>query len=249
MNTEVISVFPETSLAEATRLLLVHGLTGMPVVDRDNSVLGILTEYDLINKDSAIHLPTLQKVLKGFAAHDHLETQPDVQKVLSLMVKDVMNSDPLLFQGEATIEEVIATFRAHHRVNPVPVVDKNKKVIGIVSRADVLKIFKRLPGTVGGTTGLFRKENDEVRMAHNAVDRAFQSLEKDYVLVDSLVEAGHKWLEEHQVFVRAVMEAVGMSRDFYQMLDTIAARICESSGWVLGEIWVPSEDKKRVQLF
>lgn len=147
MAKEVISVYPEMPLAEATKILAAHHFDGVPVVDHENTLVGILTEYDLISKGSAIHLPTFQLILKNLQIFkkDRQLFEGEARELLSLTVKDVMNNDPLTLSEDATFEETVIAFRDHHRVNPIPVIDKNRKVIGVVSRFDILKPLQALP--------------------------------------------------------------------------------------------------------
>ena len=146
MTREVVSVHPETSVFEAHDLIAKHNVDGVPVVDAENKLAGILTEYDLIVKGSSLHLPTFQKILAELPVYrkDRSQFQNEVKELQDLKVKDVMNSDPLTLRDDAPFEKVVAEFRDHHRVNPIPVIDKNKKVVGVVSRYDVLKIFTLL---------------------------------------------------------------------------------------------------------
>ena len=51
------------------------------------------------------------------------------KELSSLKVSDVMNKEPLVLNEDATFEEVIASFVAHHKVNPIPIVDKNNRVV------------------------------------------------------------------------------------------------------------------------
>lgn len=146
MNTNVISVHPETPLVEAAQILAEHSFDGVPVVDGGGTLVGIVTEYDLISKGSAIHLPTFQMILQNLPVFrkDRSQFEEEVKKVSSLLVKDVMNDDPLTLHHDATFEEAVMAFRDHHRVNPIPVIDKDRKVIGVVSRFDVLKPLQEL---------------------------------------------------------------------------------------------------------
>lgn len=141
MTKEVISVSPGMPLIDAARLLAEHNFDGMPVVDAENKLVGILTEYDLISKSTLIHFPTFQKIIKnlGVYSKDKSHFQKDFAEIAALTVKDVMNSDPLTLPEEASYENAVQAFRDHHRVNPIPVIDKDRKVIGVVSRFDVLK--------------------------------------------------------------------------------------------------------------
>ncbi len=146
MTRKVVSVAPETSLVEAANILAEHSFDGVPVVDSKNKLVGIITEYDLIEKSSDIHLPTFQKILQNLKVlrSDRSEFEKEVKKVSSLTVEDVMNPEPLTLSDTASFEEVVRAFKEHHRVNPIPIVDKSEKVVGVVSRFDVLKPLRSL---------------------------------------------------------------------------------------------------------
>src|SRR3989344_2132776 len=146
MVKNVISVGPETALIKAAQIIMEHGFDGVPVVDEENKLVGILTDYDLIEKSSSIHLPTFQKILENLKVlkQDSSEFQKEVREVSALKVRDVMNNDPLTLEPETSFEEMVKAFREHQRVNPIPVIDKNKKVVGVVSRFDVLKPLQAL---------------------------------------------------------------------------------------------------------
>jgi CBS domain-containing protein len=141
MTKEAISVSPETTLLEAAKIITDHKFNGVPVVDKEGALVGIVTEHDLISGASGIHLPTLQTVLTNLPvfSKDKAEFSKDVSNVMKLVVKDVMNKDPLTLLVTATYEETVKTFQAHHAVNPIPVIDSTRKLVGVVSRYDVLK--------------------------------------------------------------------------------------------------------------
>ncbi len=147
-----ITVLPETSLLDVSRILAEHNFDGVPVVDGANKLVGIITEYDLISKSSSLHLPTLQKVLQNLLIFekDRPHLKEEIGILSSLKAADVMNNDPLYFREDTTYEEAVMIFREHHRVNPVPVVDSQERVVGVVSRFDVLKPFYLLMGRPQG---------------------------------------------------------------------------------------------------
>jgi len=141
MTREVISVSPEMSVFEAHEIITSNNLDGAPVIDGQNRLVGILTEYDLIVKGPSLHLPTFQKLLSSVKLYKENSNglKSDLEKLRELKVKDVMNADPLTLLDTTPFEEVVVAFRDHHRVNPIPVINNNKRVVGVVSRFDVLK--------------------------------------------------------------------------------------------------------------
>src|SRR3989338_2257023 len=116
MTKEVVSVFPETSLLEAAKILYNNRFTGMPVIDQNGILVGIITEYDLISMESETltHIPTLQKIFQTIPSGEGHEKE--IEKLFLLKVEDVMNPDPLVLSGDATFEETVNIFKEHHRV-------------------------------------------------------------------------------------------------------------------------------------
>lgn len=147
MTKDVVAVHPETSLLDVAKVLAERNFDGVPVVAEDNKLVGIVTEYDLINKTSAVHLPTLQVVLRNLPQFKKEEAHFQ-QEILSLKVSDIMNKEPITLTPEAPYDDVIKIFKDHHKVNPIPVIDKDGKVIGVVSRFDVLRPFHVLEGVM-----------------------------------------------------------------------------------------------------
>ena len=145
MQTRIVTVRPETPVVSATRLLYLNDLKGVPVVDENQKVVGIFTEYDLIAKGSSIHLPVFLKLVLAFDVYRKENTliREDLEKLLSLQVKEVMNHEPLVLHPETAIDEAIKTFETHHRVDPIPIVDGAGKLVGVIRRADIVKLYAR----------------------------------------------------------------------------------------------------------
>ncbi len=112
MTFPVVTVSSDKTLIEAIRLLLRFHISGLPVVDAEGGLEGILSELDILNF-----------TLSGNAG------------VTS--VAEVMSRDIVTFPPDAAIEQAINTF-AEKRIRRVPVVSGGK-VVGIVSRRDVLR--------------------------------------------------------------------------------------------------------------
>ena len=145
MTKEVVSVNVDTTLLDVAKLISEHNFDGVPVIDNENNLVGIVTEYDLLNKTSAVHLPTLQIILKNIPQFkkDQAHFQ---EEIINLKVRDIMNKEPLTIQEDATYEEVLKLFKEHHKVNPIPVLNAKNKMVGVISRFDVLRPFHVIQG-------------------------------------------------------------------------------------------------------
>lgn len=177
MTSEVVSVTPETPLVKAVEIILEKDFSGLPVVDKNNVLLGIVTDYDLILKGSAIHLPTFLQLLKEFQVYkkDASLIRGDIQKILEMKVGDVMNTDPLVLFDDSTINDALNAFGQHHRVNPIPILDREHKLVGIISRLDMLKLY-------GAPSVNFERHATKREIDAN-VNRFLSDFENNFVLV------------------------------------------------------------------
>jgi CBS domain-containing protein len=144
MTTDIITVTPATSIMEVTKIFAEKHLNGLPVVDADKKLVGLITEYNLITAESILNLPALEKISKDSQSplHELEYLSAQVKKTASLTVGDIMEKAPMTLSYDDTFEIALETLIKHHRVNPLPVVDKDKKLVGVVSRYDLLKLLK-----------------------------------------------------------------------------------------------------------
>lgn len=143
MTKDVISVTIDTSVSEAANLLFDHNLTGMPVVDEDRHVIGMITEYDLLSRGEHIHIPSYMKLLSAFKiAGDKRAIKQEIDKILSLKASDIMTHPVVTVSPDTEVTEAARIFADEH-INPLPVVDEHGILVGIVSRADIVKLFKK----------------------------------------------------------------------------------------------------------
>jgi len=121
MTTDVISVTRHTPVREAGELLIRHQITGMPVVDDEELLVGIISEKDLLR-----------------LLHTH-EAEKDKT------VEDFMTAPAIFFQENESLEDICDLMMANQfRRVPVTSASRKRQVVGIVSRPDVLKYIIRL---------------------------------------------------------------------------------------------------------
>lgn len=135
MTSPVITVSPQTPVKEVARLLLTHHISGAPVVS-DGKLVGIVTEADLLYKE---HPEPLEGGLLRLLRRGQLAEAE--RKAEGLVARDVMTS-PVVTVTEDTPLREVASLMARRQINRVPVV-RDDQVVGIVSRADVLRALVR----------------------------------------------------------------------------------------------------------
>lgn len=142
MTKKVLSVKPTDTVNAVADVLAEHHFTGVPVVDDEGKLLGTISERDFIASDSKIYLPTYIKLLTefDFIKHDEKRLSPAVQNIINATAADIMNPEPVTASADMDIESLAKLF-GEKRVNPIPVVDSDNKLIGIISRSDLIKLF------------------------------------------------------------------------------------------------------------
>jgi CBS domain-containing protein len=144
MTLAAITVRPDDSIVRAADLMLLHHFDGLPVVDENNILLGLVTGQNLIAQKTNIHLPTVLALLKSFDLYrrDKKFAQNALDKVLSLKVSDVMSTEPpLLYEGE-TVDGAIMHLSKIHGVNPTSIVTESRKLLGVITRTDIFKLYQ-----------------------------------------------------------------------------------------------------------
>ncbi len=139
MTKKVISVKAETPVKEIASLLCKHDFKGVPVVDDQQKVIGIITECDLILQNAKLHLPTFIQILDGVFPFGKHETEEELRRIVGAVARDVMTKEPVCVSPDMPVEE-IASLMWERKVNPVPVT-VDDKLIGIVSRADIVNLL------------------------------------------------------------------------------------------------------------
>lgn len=135
MTSDVVTVRPGTPLREAAVLLATKKISGLPVVDDDGHVVGVLSEADILVKAGGA---TRGHRLLGWL----LESDVDLEdKIAARTVGDAMSAPALTIEADRRVHEA-AKLMAAEGVNRLPVVEKDR-LVGIITRADVVRAFAR----------------------------------------------------------------------------------------------------------
>jgi CBS domain-containing protein len=134
MTAPVLSVAPDTTIGEISKLLLERGISAVPVLDGDGKLVGIVSEGDLVWRlEPGRHRPSWWLAL----LNDEDKQARDYTKSHSRRAADVMTRRVVSVDEFATLGS-IATLLEKHHIKRVPVL-RDGRVIGIVSRANLLQ--------------------------------------------------------------------------------------------------------------
>ena len=143
MTTEIISVGPDTSVQALAALLSERGISGVPVVDAENRVVGIVSEGDVLHRVETGTERRLERRTRGRrswwldAVASDRELARDYVKSHARTVRDIMTRDVVSISDTAELAD-IAMLLETKRIKRVPVV-RDGKLVGIVSRANLVR--------------------------------------------------------------------------------------------------------------
>jgi CBS domain-containing protein len=141
MTREVVAADPDTTVNLVARLMAGKAISGVPVVE-DGRVVGIVTELDLIVRNTRLEPPAFFQLLD---ARIPLETpghyRERLRHMLGTLARDVMTEKVVTIGPDEDLE-ALAELMVKQHVNPVPVVEEGR-LVGIVARSDIIAMMAR----------------------------------------------------------------------------------------------------------
>ncbi len=168
MVTDVATVRTDTPFKGVAVLLASWNISGAPVVDEDDHVLGVVSQGDLLQHE---------------APHGRLGNRQVKRKAGAAFVSDLMTTPAVTVRQDDDIT-VAAKLLEEHHFHRLPVVDDEGKLVGVVSRSDLLRVFLR-------TDGEIREEvRDEVILREMSIDPAtlYVAVHNGIVTLNGVVE-------------------------------------------------------------
>ena len=138
MTTDLITVTPDMDIARAAKILLDNRVNGAPVVDKDQRLIGILCQSDLISQQKKLPIPTLFTFLDGVIQLPSMkQIEKQVSKIAALTVAEAMTPNPITVSPDTNLETV-AALMVDHNLHTLPVVEESR-LVGIIGKEDVLR--------------------------------------------------------------------------------------------------------------
>lgn len=138
MTTEVVTVEPGTSVSEVARLMVAHDISGIPVVE-GGVLVGIVTEVDVVSREIDVDPPAYGTFLDAIFRLPWDRSDEELRRVLASTAGELMSRDLKTIAPDAPIRDA-ANLMFKQEVNPLPVVDVDGSLVGIVSRSDIVRL-------------------------------------------------------------------------------------------------------------
>jgi CBS domain-containing protein len=142
MATPVVSVSKEQTLKDVIELLAKHRFSGVPVVDDGGVVVGILSDTDIVRYSHRTNVIPFSDLSGWISPYTDISDLASLRKGIDLLsktrVSQVMTKKVYTAFPDTTVPE-IARMMSRRNINRVPVVDGEGKLLGIVTRADLVR--------------------------------------------------------------------------------------------------------------
>ncbi len=134
MTADVVAVHPDTPVAEVAAAMGQHGVSGVPVVEADRRVVGVVSEKDFLSRMGVSEPRNFMSLVAGC-----LKTKGCVALPIKRAVaRDLMSAPAVTVTPETTVR-TIAALLTDRGINRVAVTDPEGRLLGLVSRGDIIK--------------------------------------------------------------------------------------------------------------
>ncbi|MCC7021683.1 MAG: CBS domain-containing protein [Thermomicrobiales bacterium] len=152
MRREVPVAAPDTTIAELARMMVEHRVPGVPVL-RNDELIGIVTEADLIQREATVDAPSVISILDAIIVADAgTPFEEELRRVVATTAGELMSSPVISIRDIATLTE-LATLMLQKRINPIPVIDESRHIVGLATRTGIVEIIARLESGAAGPAG------------------------------------------------------------------------------------------------
>ena len=141
MTADPITVSPQTSLQEAIQILAEKKVGGLPVVDEQGTLVGVISETDLTWQATGVDAPPYVMFLDSVIyLQNPLKHNEEVHKALGQTVEDAMSDRPVTIKADRLVREA-AKLMHEKKLRRLPVVDEQSKLVGIITQGDVIRMM------------------------------------------------------------------------------------------------------------
>lgn len=141
MTTDVITVSPETSLQSAIQILAERDISGLPVIDNQGNLVGVISETDLTWQATGVDTPPYIMLLDSVIyLQNPTKHNQEIHKALGQTVGEAMSNQPITVGQNQLVREA-ARIMHDKKVRRLPVIDEESNLVGMITQGDVIKMM------------------------------------------------------------------------------------------------------------
>lgn len=146
MTAPAISVRPETKLEEVVNVMAEHNISGVPVIDAEGLVVGIISETDIVKYAGKTQVVRFLSPSGWICPYDERTAGMMYRKGFELLAStavEAVMTRKVITAGEDSTGLEIARIMSRRRINRIPVVDGDGRLLGLITRADLVRSFAK----------------------------------------------------------------------------------------------------------
>ncbi|GAB4537724.1 MAG: CBS domain-containing protein [Pleurocapsa sp.] len=141
MTANPVAVNPQTPLQEAIKILAEKKISGLPVTDEQNKLVGVISESDLMWQETGVETPPYIMFLDSVIyLQNPARHNKEIHKALGQTVAEVMSDRPVTIKSHQSVKEA-ARIMHEKKIRRLPVIDEESKLIGIITQGDVIRMM------------------------------------------------------------------------------------------------------------
>ena len=139
MTRDVVTVKKDMSVKELAQLLSDKKISGVPVIDDQDNLVGVVTENDLIDQAKKIHIPTVMALFDSFVFLENPDRlEKDLKKMSASTVGNICSSKVFTAKTDTPIDE-LATIMSEKKMHTLPVLNNEGNLAGVIGKSDIIR--------------------------------------------------------------------------------------------------------------
>lgn len=138
MTRKVITISPKLELKEAAMVFVENNISGAPVVDENNRLVGIITEGDLVRQQKPVQKPLYLVFLDSSFPVNYKKIKNELEAVTATTVEQLMTKELYTLPEYSDVSDV-ATLMLQKKINRIPIINDEEELLGIVTRQDIIR--------------------------------------------------------------------------------------------------------------
>ncbi|NJD57415.1 MAG: CBS domain-containing protein [Nitrospirae bacterium] len=138
MTKDVITVQEDMTVEELGRIFIERRISGAPVLDRDKKVIGVVTENDLVRKNSRLHIPTIVRIFDAFVPLGGTgRVEEEIRRISASTVSEICTRTVVTVSPDTSVQDV-SSLMFEKGVHIIPVLESGA-IVGIIGKIDIIR--------------------------------------------------------------------------------------------------------------